>query len=342
MSSWPSLPAVTVERRPPASLVQGDEGLFAHEYQKSFGPVTVQMGSWDSTDQGMLLRPHSPWVESAWFQSGLPRGLAGLKVRAKGLLALAQPRRPVGGGLTPLVVTDEFSNGYFHWLADGLPKLWWLRDKLDRVNLILPAFARRFAYMTESLAPWPQLTTTVVDPAVRSGLTGAVLVPSLAPTGNYRPELMAGLAAEWRGFTSPAAPFRRVYISRAKAPWRKIRNEDEVWAVLEAQGFERVFLEDLPFAAQVKLVAETQTLVSNHGAGLTNLMFQVPGTQVVEIRLRGDAANNCYYSLASAVGVDYHYLLADPAVGGTDSHTADLKVDAAALTTLVRNLTLPV
>jgi hypothetical protein len=342
MSSWPSLAAETVVRRPPVNLDPADTPLFAHELTKYFGPVAVLEGAWDSTADGMLLAPGSFRVEPRWFQAGQrPGGTTGLKVGVKGLLAWTKPRRPVSAGRVPLVVTDEFTNGYFHWVADTLPKLWWLRDRLHEVNLVLPWFATKYRYMAESLALWPQVQTTVVPQGTRARLDGASLVPALAPTGNYRPDLMAGLAADWRRFVGAAAPFRKVYVSRAKAPWRKVRNEDEVRAALGAQGFERVFFEDLAFADQVKLMAETQLLVSNHGAGLTNLLFMAPGARVVEVRLRGDAANNCYFSLASAVGVDYAYLLADPAdqsPAGTDSHVADLVVDPVALTALVRTL----
>lgn len=343
MRTWPSLGVETVVRRPPVNLDPADAPLFAHEFSKDFGAVEVAEGDWDSTADGMLLAPGSFRVEPRWFQAGrLPTGVSGLKVRVKGVLAWTQPRRPVPVGRVPLVVSDEFTNGYFHWVADTLPKLWWLRDRLKDVNLVLPWFATRYRYMAESLALWPGVATTVVAPGTRAHLKGAALVPAVAPTGNYRPDLMVGLAADWRRFVGAAEPHRRVYVSRAKAPWRKVRNENAVWAALEAQGFERVFFEDLGFADQVRLMAETQVLVSNHGAGLTNLLFMAAGTTVVEVRLRGDAANNCYYSLASAVGVDYAYLLADPAdqaPRGADSHVADLVVDPVALTALITTLT---
>lgn len=344
MSFWPSLPGVSVVRRPPENLDPADESLFAHEYRKAFGPVEVVLGDWDSTADGLLVSSGGVAVEPRWFQSGhLPGGLSGLKVRTKGLLAWSRPRHPVPGGRLPLVVTDEFSNGYFHWVADTLPKLWWLRDRLDEVLLVLPWFAEKYPYMAESLALWPSVRTALVPPGTRARLGSSVLVPALAPTGNYRPDLMAGLAADWRRFVGAVAPYKKLYVSRAKAPWRKVRNEDEVWPSLEALGFERVFLEDWSFADQVKLLAETQVLVSNHGAGLTNLLFMPEGTQVVEVRLRGDRANNCYYSLANAVGVHYSYLLAEPADtsgSGPDSHTADVTVDPVALTAVVRKLTM--
>jgi hypothetical protein len=52
---------------------------------------------------------------------------------------------------------------------------------------------------------------------------------------------------------------------------------------------------------------------------------------VLELRLRGDGLNNCYFSLASSQGVRYRYLACAVAGQHPDPHTADLLVDPAAL-----------
>jgi len=341
MTQWQGLPSQEVIRPLPVLTDPQDTALFHHEIRKRFGPTEPRSGCWDFSDDGLLLAPDSWRVDALSFQGGFPRGLSGLKVRLKALLAWVFHRRERPGlpvGTRALVVTDEFSNGFFHWVAESLPKLWWVRDRLGTVVLILPSFAGRFRYMPESLAVWPELRFLVVPPKTRWVLEDAIVLPALAPTGNYRPDFVAGLALVWRGRLGVRAPHRRLYVSRAKAPWRKIRNEEDVWAVLEARGFERVFLEDVDFEAQVRLLAETAVLVSNHGAGLTNLLFMVAGTKVVEIRLKDDRSNNCYFSLAAAVQVEYLYLLADPAEGAGDSHTADLIVDPSALDRILEDL----
>jgi capsular polysaccharide biosynthesis protein len=138
--------------------------------------------------------------------------------------------------------------------------------------------------------------------------------------------LVLGLAQAWRQRIGTTAPFRKVYISRARAARRRVSNEAELRQHLEAQGFETIYLEGMPFAEQVRLLSETATLIANHGAGLTNLMFMQPGTRVTEIRLQGDTHNNCYFSLARAVGVEYHYVLANPVNRGEGAHTADVRV----------------
>jgi capsular polysaccharide biosynthesis protein len=194
-----------------------------------------------------------------------------------------------------LVITDEFSNGYFHWVADGLPKLALLGDDLRGRTLVLPSFASRFRYMAESLAPWPELRTVTLATRTLTRLSDATLVPALAPTGNYRPESIQLLGDRWRAHVGVSSPHRRVYVSRASAPWRKIANENEILPLMRQAGFEVVQLEGLSFANQVRLLAETKVLISNHGAGLTNMLFMQPGGHVVEIRRSGDAENNCYF-----------------------------------------------
>ncbi|NNM66985.1 MAG: glycosyltransferase family 61 protein [Spirochaetales bacterium] len=317
-----------------------DRGLFQHERERFFEPLQTLTGSWDFTREGLLLKPKTGKVDSRSFQAERPGGLASLKLFLKGIFyRWTQPRKKIQPlpGRQFLIITDEFSNGYFHWVTDALPKLAWLMEELDRFELLLPAFTHRFSYMTESLAAWPQLRWRVVEASCRTAVTDALLVPALAPTGNYRPETLRTLGKTWRTKLGVGKPFRKVYVSRAKAPWRKIRNEAEVEALTRSLDFETVFLEELSFEAQARLLAETQILVSNHGAGLTNMLFQQPGSRVLEIRLRDDAHNNCYFSLASAVELEYAYLLADPAEPKTKSvHTADLLVDVEELASLLK------
>ena len=338
MKSW-SLPPETVKRRMPVNLTGDELDVFSHEQTRHFEALQTIRGAWDVAPDGLLLKPRTGRVDSRSFQSPRPRGLSGIKTFLKGQFYrwthVRQPLKP-SSGREFLIITDEFSNGYFHWVTDALPKLVWLAGDLGQFELLLPAFAHRYSYMEESLAAWPQLRWRVVEPQTRSAVTDALLVPALAPTGNYRPETIRRLGDTWRTKVGADRPFRRIYVSRAKAPWRKIRNEAEVQALLTKFDFKTVFLEDLSFEAQVRLLAETRILVSNHGAGLTNLLFQQPGNRVLEIRLRGDTHNNCYFSLASAAELDYAYLLAEPADPDDHKvHTADLVVDVAALSSVL-------
>jgi len=311
-----TLPLETVRRALPPLGHPDDARLFAAEAERVFPSVSTH------TVTGPFLP--SGWHTDLGGWKGLLKGAA-IRAVTRNRDFVPRDRR------VALIATDRLSNGYFHWVTETLPRLWWLRDQLSEFELVLPAFASRLPYMTESLALFPELAFRVLDPQTRWRLEGALLVPALAPSGNFRPRFIAELGAAWRARTGASTPFRKIYVSRSQATRRRIVNESAVRMNLEAQGFETVHLEGMAFADQVRLLAETSHLVSNHGAGLTNLLFMVPGTTVTEIRLRGDVHNNCYFSLARAVGLDYQYRLADSARPSRDAHTADLMVDPKAL-----------
>ncbi len=59
---------------------------------------------------------------------------------------------------------------------------------------------------------------------------------------------------------------------------------------------------------QIHLFNSVKWLVSIHGAGLTNMIFMNKGCHILELRNKDDKDNNCYFSLASAVGLNYYYL----------------------------------
>lgn len=76
---------------------------------------------------------------------------------------------------------------------------------------------------------------------------------------------------------------RRLYISRDDAVTRRVTNEREIMAGLDAFGFERLVLSDMPVEDIVSAFANAEMILSPHGSGLTNILFAPPGAQVIEI-----------------------------------------------------------
>jgi capsular polysaccharide biosynthesis protein len=153
----------------------------------------------------------------------------------------------------------------------------------------------------------------------------------VAPTGNYRPAVMNGLRERFRRRFKSSGQGSRIYASRALARLRRIENETDVHAVFERHGFERIFLEHLSFEEQVKRIGSASMLAGNHGAGLANMIWMQPGGVVLELRNSGDAQNNCFFSLASALGIGYRYMNCDPADKHESAHKANLRVDVQVL-----------
>jgi len=81
----------------------------------------------------------------------------------------------------------------------------------------------------------------------------------------------------------------------------------------------------------VEISSQARYLVSNHGAGMTNMLFMPEGSNVLELRHREDCINNCYFTLSSALNLNYFYQTCPSGGDAQDPHAADLLVDANAL-----------
>lgn len=104
----------------------------------------------------------------------------------------------------------------------------------------------------------------------------------------------------------------RIYISRKKAPYRKILNEDDLMPILDRYGFTVFDLEDLTVKQQIEAFVNAQAVVGLHGAGLVNAIFSEKGTPVLEINTQY-YHDSSYRVLFVQTGHPYFYI-----VGETD------------------------
>jgi capsular polysaccharide biosynthesis protein len=81
----------------------------------------------------------------------------------------------------------------------------------------------------------------------------------------------------------PRAPGRRLLLSRRDSPWRRIRNEEPIFHLLEPLGFELIVPGALSFDEQISAFRDATHIVSPHGAGLANILWCAPGTHVLEV-----------------------------------------------------------
>lgn len=224
-------------------------------------------------------------------------------------------------------ILERVYHNHSHWLTAHLPKILLLRQRQGLEDVLLPR--ERTPAMDGSLrlvglAPEEFRSFDPAAPLVVDELT-------IVGTDRFRPELLR-MVPEAIGVQGAPAGSRRVFISRASALRRRLLNEDEIWPILAAEGFERVEMEHLSFESQVAVMQNTAVLVAPHGAGLTNMMFCPLGTHVVEIADLGFPNPN-FYALASAMRHKYWLL---PARSSGDGHP--LEKDLWIEPELVRNL----
>lgn len=226
---------------------------------------------------------------------------------------------------------------FYHWIIDLLPKIYLFQqagyDSWDKFSyIIVNSTQSRFMRETLQLAgiPLDKVVTTQEYPHIKAE---ELVVPTKPHwTGNPSPWAIEYL----RSLFFPHIPEdtshlpKKIYVDRAKAPYRMVLNDPEVKAYLASVGFTSVLLEDYSIQEQMAMFAEAEAIVAPHGAGLTHLAFCRPGTKVVEF-FSPQYVNGCFYSQAKLLDMDYYYFLGEGKVSreGVDPeiNIANIRVD---------------
>lgn len=338
-----SCPPEVVHRRLPVNLAPQDEACFAHELTRRFPPVAARLvRNACVSSEGICTVGNRYMQFPALLTADLrlsPRrcGKATVMLARRAFAALRAGRSE--RVRRALLLMDVHFNGFFHWFGDILPKLEAVvrscEDTRDYVVLV-PA-SRDAPYVAESLATYG-VEYRVIAPGRFVIADELCFIPSLAPTGNYRPELMRGVRQRICGNCPPSKQGTRLFVTRAEAPKRRLLNENELLPILTRRGFESVCMEKLPFSQQVKLASACRIIAGLHGAGLTHMLWAGEGASVLEIRGATETRNNCFFSLASDLGHRYYYAPARQVSPWRPSYLSDYVLDPKLLDDVLAQL----
>lgn len=219
-------------------------------------------------------------------------------------------------GLSRMPGSDSFfhvfniwGNGYHHWLTEVAPKFFLFEDEIRNGKVILPV--RCPAFVSEFMELFS------FDNGVQlSGNTffKKLNVVSNPNSGHFSLRHLTGFRSRvLRQLSSPRGQSgRKIYVSRQNARARKVMNEVEVMGILKSRGFECIETDSMLFADQVQLFSECDTLISIHGAALTNMLFMPPGSKIFEIYPAGftkrDFFNACFRHLADVLALKHKFL----------------------------------
>jgi len=226
---------------------------------------------------------------------------------------LLQPRKLIEEDRAVINLECGPKNGnFYHFWFDSLTKLLWLGEpEVVRAGPKVLTHSRTLAGWQEELLRRALPSDVELLQVGRDVLVRARVFLDLpaSPSALLDPVNIATIR-RWSEAIAPAEGRRdrpkRLYISRRRAKRRRLLNEDEVTMLLEAQGFTSVTLEDLPMREQIDLFAGAETIVAQHGAGLTHLLHASPGTRVLEIQsARPDSEPLHYRSLALPLSLQY-------------------------------------
>lgn len=227
-----------------------------------------------------------------------------------------------------LWITDYWSTEHFHWLTDVLTRLFVVRERLSDPLLVLPGKFETLDVVSSSLSAFGVVNVDFIRSEEFVECRNLVMPSHTAPSGHFKDEAIRGVRdVLLSAYGDASSSQERIYISRGRAGKRRIVNEDEVTSIVRKFGFKTIFAEELSFAEQVRICSRARYIVSNHGAGLTNILFMQDGGSVLELRHESDCINNCYFTLSSALDFNYFYQTCAPQDPTADPHMAHLVVD---------------
>lgn len=210
-----------------------------------------------------------------------------------------------------LLLTDSWSRNYFHWMTDVMQKLWICKKEGITGTIILPAWMRSIPYISGSLQLFDEYAVRYIRIFEVIKVKELLVPEPVAPTGNYHGQTIREVSEfiKRKVVDNKHETSQRLFIDRQDSRNRQIENYQEVSSLLSKYDIQPVKFEKLSWTEQIKLTGKAALLIGIHGAGLTNMLFMKPGGNLLELRKRGDNKNNCYFSLASALQLQYYYQL---------------------------------
>ena len=218
---------------------------------------------------------------------------------------------------------NEFSDNYFHWFTEVLPKMIYARSKTNEDTRFFIPFALS-RYQLDSL--------DICGIKFFQGQNEITLfvqldvVENFTATGCYHPELLyATRNLLLREFRENKPDGKKVYVTRKHALRRHLLNEEEVRGIVLKHGFEIYDFDHLDFREQVSVARSASVLVSLHGAALTNMIFMEEGSVIIEFLPKETFNDKCYFTLAEIMKHTYYYLFCE--TDGESHITADYTVN---------------
>ncbi len=213
----------------------------------------------------------------------------------------------------------RFNFQYFHWMMDCLPRVWMLQKYANhgRAKWLVGPLDKAFHLPSLELLGIG-LDDCVLVPHGSIAQFEKLVIPAFIfqePLNTLRPNYDSGnhhigWSAEyvddirrlaWDRYGNDGERDLRIFVSRDDASHRNLRNETEVTRLLIQNGFVTVQPGTLSFAQQVSLFSRARIIVGLHGAGLTNLMWAHPSTEILELA-SADLNDSGYRFLANLCG----------------------------------------
>ena len=210
------------------------------------------------------------------------------------------------------VLSGLSGNVYFHWMVDVLPRIELLRrsgrDLAEIDWFLVNSCEHQFQRESLRILGIPEEKVLESDRLPHIQAT-ELIVPSFAGYLGWPPGwAMDFLRREFLKGIIPSSSYpKRIYISRSKARYRRVLNEEDVVEVLEQFGFVSILPESMSLAEQIAHFYHAEVIVAAHGSGLTNTIFCRHGTKVIEL-VSPHYISHYYWGSSQYLQLEHYFL----------------------------------
>lgn len=262
--------------------------------------------------QGRLLGPHG-WIIGEQSYLLPEHSWHGMDISNMEIpLHLEKAEKISGSTLT--LASDWSSGNYGHLILDSVSRFHLFKQAGYSINDIDKVyFPFGNAGVVSSLAKQLgiPLSKCIFTPfkTEYSLLSDTLIAPTFPGIKRNYPKWVAGFLRET---LQPSAENkkRRLYVTRSGGS-RKVANEDTIRSILAKNGFE--IYNPMENKNPKQDFAESSIIIGAHGAGLTDIVFCQPNTQILEF-LPSDHVYPYFYSISQAASLRYGYILC-PSLG---------------------------
>ena len=196
-----------------------------------------------------------------------------------------------------------WSEGFYHWLTDALPRLALLSEFPAETKILIHGPLKR--YQKECLSMMGLLDRVRETPEQHLLVEDYYFSSPVCMTGCTSPRSVLWLREQFIPHASRGATPERFFVRR-EGKTRGIANQEEISVYLESLGWGVVDLEQLSFSEQIAYFSNAEAIIAEHGAGLTNLLWCSSGCRVLEL-CPDNFLNGCYEGIASCNGLKHEF-----------------------------------
>lgn len=207
---------------------------------------------------------------------------------------------PQGVATNCAFLANHWSDNFFHWMTECLPRVAYLELKGFGGGYLIP---NKIRFIVESMVAMGVDQSRLAVYHADTIAKGLVVLDKFSFYGLHNhADAFFYVRAKMRQASAGLSGAKRIYSHRAYT--RRVINVEEVCAVCAQYDFTFVDFDKLTLFEQIAMVANAEILVGPHGAGMIHSWFMPKGATVVEFFSK-EYVNYTIYPFLKLLNLNY-------------------------------------